>query len=139
MKFSTTLLIIAHAVSFTAAFNDTYLLSITYNGSGCPSGTANSVFDSKATDTTNTSTITLTMTTFTAQMGPSVPLRSSARKNCQLNLGLKYPSAWQYALKSIEYTGNADIPAGGSAQIGFLDYFSGESNQHVCLFSSPPA
>lgn len=71
-----------------------------------------------------------TMSNFTAQTGSS---RSAARRNCHVNLQMKYPSTWQYALNNIKYTGRTDIPAGNVAQISSLEYFSGQSLQHVGL------
>ena len=136
MKPSTSLLLIAQVVSIAAAPNDTSLTSFTYNGSGCPSGTLTSIFTSSPAASPNTSTLAFTMTNFTALMGPSAPSRSSARRNCQVNLKMEYPPTWQYAFKSITYNGKVELPE-GNAQIGSLDYYSGESTQHVCYLPSP--
>jgi Domain of unknown function (DUF4360) len=132
MKLQTILLLAAQVVSIIAAPNDTSLVSFIYNGSGCPSGTLTSLFNSSSTTSTDSSTLAFTISNFTAQMGS---LRSAARRNCQVNLKMKYPSTWQYALKNIKYTGQADLPEGSLAQIGSLDYFSGQTIQHVCVFS----
>lgn len=130
MKFSTTVFLAAHIVSTIAAPNDTSLVSFIYNGSGCPDGTLTSVFNSSTLVSTDISASAFTMSSFTAQKGS---LRSAARRNCQVNLKMKYPNTWQYALKNIKYTGQANIPIGIIAQIESIDYFSGQSSQHVCL------
>lgn len=131
MKSQTILLLTAQIVStIAAAPNDTSFISFTYNGSGCSNGTLTPVSSSSATTSTEISTMAFTISNFTGQTGSS---RSAARRNCRVNLKMKYPAIWHYALNNIKYTGQIDIPTGNVEQISSLDYFSGQSSQHVGL------
>src|SRR3954449_9339713 len=64
-----------------------YITDMTYNGSGCPSG---STVAHVADDAT---TFTVIHSQFLAQVGPGI-MASEARKNCQINLGLFVPQGF---------------------------------------------
>lgn len=75
-------------------------------GSGCPPGTvaANLSPDNKA----------LTFM-FDAYVLETNGVSQTVQKNCVLDLALKAPTGWRYALFSIDYRGFADLSAGVSA------------------------
>lgn len=70
---------------------------------------------------------------FTASVGPYVPADQS-RKNCQINIDLKYSPGYQYAVYSADYTGWGDLDAGVKGLVKSNYYFSGETDQ-VCAYS----
>jgi len=106
--------------------HEVQITGIAFAGSGCP---ANSVSGQLSTDLT---TITLLYTSFVAESGPSQP-SSNQRKNCQLNVKLKYPAGWQFSIFKADYRGYADIPKGDTGTCKATYYFSGDSKQ-----ASPP-
>ncbi|KAK3942891.1 hypothetical protein QBC46DRAFT_423974 [Diplogelasinospora grovesii] len=96
--------------------------AIAFAGSGCPAG---SVAGQLSSDLT---TITLLYDSFVAQAGQGIP-GASYRKNCQLNIKLKYPSGWQFSVFKADYRGYAQIPQGDTGTCKATYYFSGDSNQ----------
>lgn len=98
------------------------ITGIAFAGSGCPAG---SVSGQLASDLT---TITLLYTSFVAQAGRNIPA-SDYRKNCQLNVKLKYPQGWQFSVFKADYRGYALIPEGDTGTCRATYYFSGESRQ----------
>ncbi|RJQ73795.1 DUF4360 domain-containing protein [Pseudonocardiaceae bacterium YIM PH 21723] len=92
----------------------------TVNGSGCPQGSS-----AVAAASDNTS-FTVTYSAFTAQAGGDSKA-TDARKNCQLNLKLKIPQGYTYAISSVDYRGFAHLEDGASALQRGNYYFTGNS------------
>ncbi|KAK4096454.1 hypothetical protein N658DRAFT_480582 [Parathielavia hyrcaniae] len=104
----------------------------TYGGSGCP---ANSVGSQLSTDLT---TLTLLYDSFIAQSGPGIK-PTDHRKNCQLNVKLKYPHGWQFSVFKADYRGYANIPYKNKGTCKSTYYFSGDSRQYSSsLTFNPP-
>jgi len=99
-----------------------YVQSVTYGGTGCPSG---SVGTSISNDRQS---LTLIFDSFVASTGPGVPVTES-RKNCQLNVNLRYPSGFQYSITTFDYRGFVQLPVGAVAEQKATYYFQGEFKQ----------
>ncbi|TPX13747.1 uncharacterized protein E0L32_005950 [Thyridium curvatum] len=95
---------------------------ISFAGSGCPAG---SVAGQLASDLT---TITLLYDSFVAQAGKDIK-PTDYRKNCQLNVKLRYPSGWQFSVFRADYRGYASLPKGDTGTCKATYYFSGEQKQ----------
>ncbi|EHK97146.1 hypothetical protein M7I_7158 [Glarea lozoyensis 74030] len=61
-------------------------------------------------------------------IGPGVAV-SQSRKNCQLNLDLKYPGGFQYSILNTVYRGYAGLDAGVTGVQSTTFYFSGQTAQ----------
>lgn len=83
-----------------------YVQDLTYSGSGCPQG---SVAKSGADDR-------LSWTLGFDLFGVSAP-DGSARASCEIQITLKAPANWSWALASVEVHGYAQIPAKGLGRI----------------------
>lgn len=103
---------------------------LTYGGSGCPSSSVgSSISDDKTV-------VTLIFDQYIAAVGPKVMVTDN-RKNCQLNLKLKYPGGYQYSILSADYRGYAALEAGVTGQQRSTYYFSGQTAQ-VSALPYPP-
>lgn len=71
-------------VSEEAPASGVQITGVSYAGSGCNAGTVASILSS------DLSTLTLLYDSFVAQAGEGLT-PAAYRKNCQLNVGLKYP------------------------------------------------
>jgi hypothetical protein len=93
---------------------------VTVNGSGCRPGTAAVAVspDNKA--------FTVTYSEYGAYTGPGYKL-PDARRNCQLNLRVRVPSGFTYAVASADYRGYAALAKGSSAIQKANYYFQGSS------------
>jgi hypothetical protein len=98
------------------------ITGVSYAGSGCNAGTVASVLSS------DLSTLTLLYDSFVAQAGEGLN-PAAYRKNCQLNVGLKYPQGWQYSVFKVDYRGYAYLQKGDKGVCKATYYFSGFSNQ----------
>jgi len=96
--------------------------SVAFAGSGCPAG---SVSGQLSTDLT---TITLLYSKFIAQSGSGLSATEN-RKNCQLNVKIKYPSGWQFSVFKADYRGYAALKSGDTGTCKATYYFSGDSQQ----------
>jgi hypothetical protein len=105
------------------------IVGLAFAGSGCPAGT---VSGQLSTDLT---TLTLLYAEFVAQAGSGIS-PSNYRRNCQLNVKLRYPQGWQFSVFKADYRGYAQIPAGDTGTCKATYYFSGDSRQVSCGFSS---
>lgn len=104
--------------------HEVQITGIAFAGSGCPAGSVSGQLSSDLT------TITLLYASFIAQAGKGLSA-SEYRKNCQLNVKLKYPSGWQFSVFKADYRGYAQIPKGDTGTCKATYYFSGDSRQ-VC-------
>ena len=100
--------------------HEVQILGLSFAGSGCP---ANSVAGQISSDLT---TLTLLYDSFVAQSGGRP---ADMRKNCQLNVKIKYPSGWQFSVFKADYRGYANLPKGDTGTCKATYYFSGESQQ----------
>ncbi|KAF3125104.1 hypothetical protein TWF594_001674 [Orbilia oligospora] len=94
---------------------------IVYGGTGCPQGSASVQIaaDGKS--------FTARFKSFSAELGTGSLVDS--RKFCQLNLALKAPVGWQYAVLATNFTGAALLGSGTKASHTSTVYFSGSTNQ----------
>jgi len=133
MKFTTALPLFFAALSAAAPAQEApaddtppsgvYVKGVTWNGSGCPkNGVQSQISDDKKV-------ITLLFSEYQAQIGPGAKSRADARKNCQINLKLNYPSGYQYSVVGVITRGYVDIDAGVTGEIVSNYYFSGQSSQ----------
>jgi len=109
--------------------NEVQILGVAFAGTGCP---PNSVAGQLSSDLT---TLTLLYSSFVAESGKGKG-SSDSRKNCQLNVKLKYPSGWQFSVFKADYRGYAQIPSGDTGTCKATYYFSGDSKQ-ACFVSHP--
>jgi len=102
--------------------HEVQITGIVFAGSGCEAG---SVSGQLSTDLT---TITLLYTKFNAESGKNKG-SSDQRKNCQLNVKLKYPQGWQFSVFKADYRGYASLGKGETGTCKATYYFSGDSKQ----------
>ncbi|ONK14543.1 DUF4360 domain-containing protein [Streptomyces sp. MP131-18] len=103
---------------------------VTVNGSGCPAGTA-----AVAVSEDNTA-FTVTYSEYLAQVGIGAG-PTDFRKNCQLNLAIRVPQGFTYAVASVDYRGYAYLAEGASATQRAQYYFQGspETDQFTHTFA----
>ncbi|HZG05917.1 MAG TPA: DUF4360 domain-containing protein [Streptomyces sp.] len=92
----------------------------TVNGSGCPAGTA-----AVAVSPDNTA-FTVTYSDYLAQVGVGAA-PTDARKNCQLNLAVRVPHGFTYAIASVDYRGYAYLENGATGLQKAQYYFQGSA------------
>ncbi|KAK0615179.1 hypothetical protein B0T17DRAFT_592954 [Bombardia bombarda] len=102
--------------------NQVQIVGLAFAGSGCPAGSVSGQLSSDLT------TLTLLYASFVAQAGKNIPA-SEYRKNCQLNVKLKYPGGWQFSVFKADYRGYAQLPVGDTGTCKATYYFSGDSKQ----------
>ncbi|KAK6534538.1 hypothetical protein TWF281_005853 [Arthrobotrys megalospora] len=131
MKFSATVLatsllaLVAAAPTNKADGPDpktVWVQSIATGGTGCPAGSVAQQISS------DRSTFTLIFDQYVASVGPGVPATES-RKNCQLNVHLRYPAGWQYSIFSATYRGYASLQRNQQGLQKSTYYFSGDTRQ----------
>lgn len=98
------------------------IVSITYGGTGCPQETLKYSFGYPW------NALTLFYPESSATTGGDIAL-SESRKNCQVNLQLKYPAGWSYSISSSTYAGHVSLDKGASASQKVYYYFSGQTDQ----------
>ncbi|KAK0669877.1 hypothetical protein QBC41DRAFT_364479 [Cercophora samala] len=106
----------------TPSGHEVTIVGLAFAGSGCPAGTVSGQLSSDLT------TITLLYANFVAQAGQGISA-SNYRKNCQLNVKIKYPQGYQFSVFKADYRGYAQIPAGDTGTCKATYYFSGDSKQ----------
>ncbi len=104
----------------------------TINGSGCPAGSA-----AVAASADNTA-FTVTYSDYIAQVGAGAQ-PTDFRKNCQLNLNVRIPQGFTYAVAGVDYRGYAYLSDGASALQKAQYYFQGspETASQSTGFSGP--
>lgn len=95
---------------------------VAFAGSGCPAGSVSGQLSSDLT------TLTLLYDSFVVQSGKGLSA-ANYRKNCQLNVKLKYPQGWQFSVFKADYRGYANLPKGVTGTCKATYYFSGDSHQ----------
>jgi hypothetical protein len=93
---------------------------VTVNGSGCRPGSA-----AVATASDNTA-FTVTYSEYLAQVGVGAN-PTDFRKNCQLNVLVRVPQGFTYAIAKVDYRGFAYLQSGAVAHQGANYYFAGQS------------
>lgn len=91
----------------------------TVNGSGCPAGTA------EVTAAGNTA-FTVSYRDYLAWVGVGAKA-TDARKNCQLNLRIRVPEGFTYAIAQVEHQGFAHLADGATGLQAAHYYFTGTS------------
>ncbi|KAK3897752.1 hypothetical protein C8A05DRAFT_19540 [Staphylotrichum tortipilum] len=119
--------VIVDGLSGGPSGHEVQITGLAFAGSGCPAGSVSGQLSSDLT------TLTLLYANFVAQAGNNIS-PSNYRKNCQLNVKLKYPSGWQFSVFKADYRGYAQIPSGDTGTCKATYYFSGDSRQ-VWLFA----
>ncbi|KAK3291514.1 uncharacterized protein B0H64DRAFT_469271 [Chaetomium fimeti] len=114
--------VIVDNLSDAPSGHEVQIVGLAFAGSGCPAGTVSGQLSSDLT------TITLLYADFVAQAGNNMS-PSNYRKNCQLNVKLKYPSGWQFSVFKADYRGYAQIPEGDTGTCKATYYFSGDTRQ----------
>jgi len=93
---------------------------VTVNGSGCPAGSAS------VTSRADNTAFTVSYNDFLAQAGSGSNAVDS-RKNCQINVLVRVPAGFTYAIARADYRGFAHLQAGATAlQIAHY-YIMGQS------------
>ncbi|EEP78681.1 predicted protein [Uncinocarpus reesii 1704] len=98
------------------------IVGLTYGGSGCPSNTVSHILSD------DRQVMTLIFDEYVAAIGPDVPITQS-RKNCQLNINLRYPGGFQFSIFSADYRGYASLERGVTGTQKSTYYFSGQTQQ----------
>ena len=101
---------------------------VSYGGTGCPQGTMSSQISSDRT------VVTLIFDSYIASIGPGIAV-TEQRKNCQLNVDIKYPGGFQYSILSADYRGYSAIQKGVTGTLKSTYYFSGQTAQVSLLWS----
>jgi hypothetical protein len=73
-------------------------------------------------------TVTLIFDSYIASIGPGISVTDS-RKNCQLNVDIRYPGGFQYSILSADYRGYASLQQGISGTLKSTYYFAGQTAQ----------
>ncbi|MTE18013.1 DUF4360 domain-containing protein [Streptomyces sp. TRM43335] len=94
---------------------------VTVNGSGCPVGTA-----AVAVSPDNTA-FTVTYSDYLAVAGVGAQ-PTDFRKNCQLNLSVRVPHGFTYAIAGVDYRGYAYLAEGATATQKAHYYFQAQEN-----------
>ncbi|KAG9237230.1 hypothetical protein BJ875DRAFT_173293 [Amylocarpus encephaloides] len=111
-----------NAVAVSPDPSQVSIRDIVYGGSGCPQGSLGSFISA------DRQTFTLIFDQYVASIGPGVPVAQN-RKNCQLNIDLKYPGGFQYSIFSTIYRGYVGLDAGVNGLQSSTFYFSGQTGQ----------
>lgn len=77
---------------------------------------------------TDKTLVTIIFDAYTASIGPGVAV-TEQRKNCQLNIDIRYPGGFQYSVLSADYRGYASIQKGVTGTLKSTYYFSGQTDQ----------
>lgn len=100
------------------------IVGLTYGGTGCPSGTVSSILSD------DRQVMTLIFDEYVASIGPDVKITEN-RKNCQLNINLRYPGGFQFSIFSADYRGYAKLDEGVTGTQKSTYYFSGQTEQVI--------
>jgi hypothetical protein len=104
------LAVVLHVVATPSAAGPITVQSLTYEGSGCPSGPA-------ATNVSlDGSTCTILFDSYVPQVGPAVPKKEHTRE-CTVDALLQAPVGWSWAIIGVDHRGFVDLPTGASATV----------------------
>lgn len=100
---------------------------VSYNGSGCPPGSAVVEVNPEKT------TFTVKFSEYVAQVGADVP-RTGFRRNCQLTVDVAVPAGQTFAIVTADYRGYAYLESGATGLQKANYYFQGmpetQSTEH---------
>ncbi|KAM5443274.1 hypothetical protein MferCBS31731_001595 [Microsporum ferrugineum] len=99
-----------------------HIVGVTYGGTGCPDGTVSHILSD------DRQVMTLIFDQYVAQIGPGVNTKEN-RKNCHLNINLRYPGGFQFSVFSADYRGYANLDKGVTGVQKSIYYFSGQTEQ----------
>ncbi len=99
-----------------------YIASFTYGGTGCPQGSLGYSFNNDRT------AFTLLFDQFVASSGPGTAFTQS-RKNCQINMNVRLPQGYSYAISTIDYRGYVELDPRVNAVQTVTSYFQGDIRQ----------
>ena len=94
-----------------------YVKRITWAGSGCADA---STVNNQISD--DARAFTLSFNSFTAEIGPGVPLGDRHSK-CKIKVDIQIPQGWSYTLFDADYRGEAYLEEGVSARFASKYYF----------------
>lgn len=95
---------------------DVKIYDVGHSGTGCPAGSVDWNISQ------NSSSVFLGFDAFVAETSASV---TSARKNCQIVMDLRFDPAWSFTVFRVDYRGFADLDAGVLAQQKSTYFFQG--------------
>jgi uncharacterized protein DUF4360 len=95
-----------------------------YSGNGCPAGSVSTIISPDKT------VVTFGFDVFQATIGPRAN-PADKQKNCQLHLGLKYPSGYQMSIMTATYHGYVRLDPGVQANFISSYYFSQAAEKTV--------
>jgi hypothetical protein len=101
-----------------------------YSGNGCPAGSVSTIISPDKT------VVTFGFDVFQATIGPRAN-PADKQKNCQLHLGLRYPSGYQMSIMTATYHGYVRLDQGVQANFISSYYFSQAAEKTVSSFSKP--
>jgi hypothetical protein len=113
---------VGNAQGATPNPNQVTINQLTVNGSGCAPGSVSAAVSPDATQ------FTLLFSEFIATSGRGVTPREN-RKNCQINLDIRYPNGWSYSVATVDFRGFVSVPRGVTAVQRSNYYFSGQTLQ----------
>jgi len=93
-----------------------------YSGNGCPQGSVSTLLSP------DKSVVTFGFDSFQAVIGPDAK-PADKQKNCQLHLGLRYPSGFQVSVMTATYHGYVRLDPGVTANFISSYYFSQDAGR----------
>jgi hypothetical protein len=93
--------------------------SLTYDGAGCPPGSAG------ADISPDGQALTVTYSNLTTEVGPGTPATRAIE--CRLRLKLRVPKGWSYALENVDFRGYTFLEDGVSAEQRTRFHIQGEA------------
>jgi hypothetical protein len=93
---------------------------VTVGGSGCPPGTA------AVEVTSGNDAFVVTYGAYHAQVGVGAR-PTDFRRNCQLNIAVRVPDGYSYAINGVEHRGQARLAAGASGVQRSNYYYAGQT------------
>jgi Domain of unknown function (DUF4360) len=102
------------------------IAATSYSGSGCPKGSVSSILSDDRT------VVTFGFDKFQALIGPKAK-SSDSSKNCEIKLGLSYPSEFQLSIVRATYHGYIRLDDGVTAKFLSNYFWSGQPQIKVRL------
>jgi len=99
-----------------------YIESVTHGGTGCPSNSVSNAMNGERT------TFTLMFDKYVAVAKPGAS-PAEARKDCQINVNLRFPPGYSYTVATIDYRGYLQLASGHTGQQSSIIYFAGSPVQ----------
>jgi len=116
------------AATYYPPAKSTYIKSVSYAGSGCPSHSVVGTFS------TNFDNINIAFDQYIASIGPGVSIVES-RKNCQLAFTIVYPAGWSYSISETTYKGYVSLDDQVTARQQSQYWFQGQEQSSVTWYT----